>query len=109
MKRTYEWDSWVIERRSRASAVARLAQTPRHERLRGRTRSSEEYEMLRHSAVAAVARREAEGRFVRLGPRRYELWSRRQRYATSRFPDADCAVRHRAVQAPEQPNRYPRG
>ncbi len=54
--------------------MVRIAAEP--DRRRRKPRDPVEAELLVRSAVAAVARREAEGRLVRLGPRHYELKDR---------------------------------
>lgn len=70
MNRVYDYDEWVSQRRSSVRAIARAAtESPR----RGRERTVEELRMLELSALASIARREREGRVVRLGPREFSL------------------------------------
>lgn len=70
MKREYTLEEWRAVRARTIPEMARLAQ---HRRVRRRPRSAEERAMIIRSAVAAVGRREREGRLVRLGPREYAV------------------------------------
>jgi hypothetical protein len=54
--------------------MVQLAQEP--ERRRRKPRDPVEAALLERSAIAAAERRRAEGRLVRVGPRRYELHER---------------------------------
>jgi hypothetical protein len=60
--------------RGSARAAAQLAQKQR--RIRRRPRTAEERELIIRMALVEVARRHAEGRLVRLGPRAYEMHPR---------------------------------
>ena len=70
MKREYTLEEWRAARASTLPEMARLAQ---HRRIRRKPRSAEERAMIIHSVVAAVERREREGRLVQLGPREYAV------------------------------------
>lgn len=78
MNRTVEWDQWKARRQERMRDAARLAEALSQSRRAGssRKRSPEEAEMLTRMALVECARREAEGRLVRIGPREYELHPR---------------------------------
>lgn len=71
MSRTYDYESWQRTRRGTTRVRAREAGVPRARR--GRVRTPEEREMIAQTVLAEVRRREAEGRIVTLGPRKYEL------------------------------------
>lgn len=73
MSRVYDYDRWVAERRGSVRALALLAEEAP---VRGRPRTAEEWAMLERSALAAIDRRDREGRLVRLGPRKFELRER---------------------------------
>ena len=68
MKREYTLEEWRAMRARTLPAVVRLAGQPR---IRRKPRTDEERAALLRSAVAAVKRREREGRLVRTGPRSY--------------------------------------
>ncbi|MHB9002683.1 MAG: hypothetical protein ACYC6C_01280 [Coriobacteriia bacterium] len=68
--REYDYFEWVAQRRASMRALAQLASRPQR---RGRSRTAEETRMLERSALAAIKRRELEGRLVQTGPREYVL------------------------------------
>lgn len=68
MKREYTLEEWRAMRARTLPAVVRLAGQPR---IRRKPRTDEERAALIRSVVAAVERREREGRLVRTGPRSY--------------------------------------
>lgn len=68
MKREYTLEEWHAMRARTLPAVVRLAGQPR---VRRKPRTDEERAALIRSVVAAVERREREGRLVRTGPRSY--------------------------------------
>ncbi len=71
MGRTVDLEQWRASQRVRTRLMAQLAGTK--DRKRRRPRDPVEARLLERSAVAAVARRKAEGRLVRFASRRYEL------------------------------------
>ena len=75
MNRTVEWAQWKTRRQEHMRDAARLAERLSVSRRAGsnRKRSPEDAEMLTRMALVEVARRKAEGRLVRVGPREYEL------------------------------------
>jgi hypothetical protein len=75
MRRTVEWEQWQTRRRSLAGDAARRADrlTAARRTGGGRVRDPEDVTMLTRAMQAALKRRVAEGRLVRLGPREYEL------------------------------------
>jgi hypothetical protein len=64
-------DAWLAERRRHTRLIASLSEGPRVPRRK--PRSPEQNAVLEHAALAAIAAREAEGRLVRIGPRRYRV------------------------------------
>lgn len=70
MKREYTLEEWRAMRARTLPEMARLAQ---YRRIRRKPRTAEERAMIIRSVVAAVERREREGRLVRLGPREYAV------------------------------------
>lgn len=72
MKREYSLEEWRAMRASTLPEMVRLAQ---HRRTRRKPRTAEQRAMIIRSAVAAVERREREGRLVRVGPGEYEVRS----------------------------------
>lgn len=71
MSRTVDLLQWRASQPSPARLMAEIAEC--NQRYRRKPRDPDEAVLLIRSAVNAVARREAEGRLVRLGPRHYEL------------------------------------
>ncbi|MFU8890628.1 MAG: hypothetical protein ACNA76_03075 [Anaerosomatales bacterium] len=68
--RAFTLEQW---RDMRAQTVPQMARLAGRQRLRGRTRTPEEREMIVRGTVALVRHREREGRLVRVGQRRYEV------------------------------------
>ena len=76
MKRDYTLEEWRALRASTLPEMARLAQ---NRRIRRKPRTAEERLMIIRSVVAAVERREREGRLVQIGPRDYVMRPARKR------------------------------
>lgn len=74
MTRNIDLEEWLASRSKPTRLMVQLAQDP--DRRRRKPRDPVEAELLERSAIAAVKRRQAEGRLVRTGPRRYELRER---------------------------------
>lgn len=74
MKREYTLEEW---RAARASTLPEMAKLAQYRRIRRKPRSAEERAMIIRSVVAAVKRRERDGRLVQLGPREYAVRPRK--------------------------------
>lgn len=74
MSRTVEWTEWRARRRTMRE-FARLSERLAQSRRAGsrRVRTPEDVAIITRMALVEVARRKAEGRLVRVGPREYEL------------------------------------
>jgi hypothetical protein len=68
-----ELTEWRERHRSNARLIAELAEQPHV--VRRKPRTPEEHAALERAALSAIRRRVAEGRLVRIGPRRYEVRS----------------------------------
>lgn len=75
MRRVTDLEAWIAERRRVNTPLIAEAEAAGPV-TRGRPRSIEEHAVLQQAALDSVARREAEGRLVRLGTRHYELRDR---------------------------------
>lgn len=72
MKREVDFDAWSTERRHVVlPKIVEMLELPKP--VRRRPRSREESAVLEAAAIAWIEKARAEGRIVRLGPRRYEL------------------------------------
>ena len=69
--RAYDYDDWVRRPRENARLIAQLAQ--RRGPARRKPRDPVEAKLLQQAALESMRRREAGGRIVRVGPRRYEF------------------------------------